>query len=70
MDRLKSKGVVRGIIEEDGVLLVSFLNHDGYFRIAKGWRTTKLRERIMKAQRDGEEIQITFDRDLNILQVL
>jgi hypothetical protein len=68
MDTLKSKGVVRRIIEEDGALLVSFAHHDGYFRVS-GSGLPELKERISKAQRDHEEISFTFDKDLNILQI-
>lgn len=52
MDTLESKGVVRRIIEEDGTLLVSFPNHDGYFRVADSANMPALKERILKAQRD------------------
>lgn len=66
---VESKDVVRGIIEEDGTFLVSFSGHDGYFRIPDSARMTKLKERILKAQRDHDEITFSFDRDLNILQI-
>jgi hypothetical protein len=69
MDALRSKGVVRRTIEEDGALLVSFLNHDGYFRILDCRKKPALKERIVEAQRRNEEIVFTFDRDLNILAI-
>ncbi len=65
MKPLESKGVVRGTLKEDGTLLVSFFNHDGYFRAT--WPS--LKERIRRAERDKEEISFSFDRELNILKV-
>jgi hypothetical protein len=69
MDTLESKGVVRRIIEKDGTLLVSFPKHAGYFRVPDFAGTPEMKERILKAQRDREEISFTFDRNLNILQI-
>jgi hypothetical protein len=69
MDTLESRGVIRRIIEEDGTLLVSFSNHDGYFRVPDSARMPELKERMLTAQRDNEEIFFTFDKNLNILQV-
>jgi hypothetical protein len=43
---------------------VSFPNHDGYFRADE----QALKEGLLKAQRDKEEISFTFDRELNILK--
>jgi hypothetical protein len=61
---MESKGVVRRVIEKDGTLLVSFPRHDGYFRVPDN-----VKERILKAHQDQEEISFTFDGDLNILEV-
>jgi len=69
MDTLESKGVIRRIIEEDGTLLVSFPNHDGYFRVSDSARMPELKEQILKAHRDNEEISFTFDKNLNILKI-
>ena len=69
MDTLESKGVIRRIIEEDGTLLISFPNHDGYFLVSDSARMPELKERILKAQLDNEEISFTFDKDLKILKI-
>ena len=69
MDTLESKGVVRRIIDRDGTLLVSFPNHDGYFRAPDSTRMLELKERTLKAHRDQEEISFAFDRNLNVLQI-
>ncbi len=61
---MESRDIVRRTIEEDGKLLVSFHKHDGYFR-ASG----SIKERILKAERDKEEISFSFDRELNILKI-
>jgi hypothetical protein len=67
MDTVESKGTIRRIIEEGGTLLVSFPNHDGYFRVTD--QAPGLKERILKAQQNREEISFTFDNKLNILKV-
>jgi hypothetical protein len=64
---MESKDVVRRTIEEDGKLLVSFRTHDGYFRVPNSAK--QLKQRILRAERDQEEISFTFDRDLNILKI-
>lgn len=69
MHELESKGVVRRIIEEDGVLLISFLKHPAYFRVPQSPNMLALKERIFKAQQDKGEISFTFDKNLNILTV-
>lgn len=69
METLKSHDAVRGIIEEDGALLVSFWSHDGYFRVLDSANKAALTERILKALRDKEEISFTFDKELNILEI-
>jgi hypothetical protein len=69
MDTLESKGVVRRIIEEKDTLLVSFPNHDGYFRVTDSASAPPLKERIFKAQQAKEEISFTFDKKLNILKI-
>ena len=67
MDTVESKGTIRRIIEEGGTLLVSFPNHDGYFWVTD--QAPGLKERILKAQQNREEISFTFDNKLNILKV-
>jgi hypothetical protein len=69
MDTLESKGTIRRIIEEGGTLLVSFPNHDGYFRVADSADAPALKERILEAQRNNEEISFIFDKKLNILKI-
>ena len=64
---MESKDVVRRTIEEDGKLLVSFHRHDGYFRVPHSAK--ELKQRILQAERDREEISFSFDRDLNILKI-
>jgi hypothetical protein len=62
---LKSKGIVRGIIEEQNKFLVSFRTHAGYFHVED--RT--LRDQIRNAYREGREISFTFDPTLKILSL-
>ena len=66
---MESKGIVRRIIEESGALLVSFPNHDGYFRVPESADMPEMRQRLLKAKRDNEEISFTFDKMLNILKI-
>jgi hypothetical protein len=60
---MTAKGTVRRIVEEDGQVLLSFFEHDGYFTLAD----TVLREKIAAAQTARREIRFTHDRDLAIL---
>jgi archaeosine-15-forming tRNA-guanine transglycosylase len=62
---LKSKGIVRRIIEDQDKFLVSFRTHDGYFHVED--RT--LRDQIRKAHREGREVSFTFDPTLKILSL-
>lgn len=62
---LKSKGIVRGIIEEQNKFLVSFTTHDGYFHVDD----QTLRDQICKAYTEGWEISFTFDPTLKILSL-
>ena len=59
---LKSKDVIRGIIEDEHKFLVSFRGHDGYFHADD----EALRDQLRKAHRDGREISFTFDPTLKI----
>jgi hypothetical protein len=49
---LKSKGVIRGIIEDKNEFLVSFPMHDGYFHV----KDAALRDTIRKAHTERREI--------------
>jgi len=62
---LKSKGVVRGFIMEEGKFLVTFLPHDGYFHT----NDRALQKIIRQAHQDGRELSFTFDQDLKILSI-
>jgi hypothetical protein len=63
---LKSKGVIRRIIEDQDGFLVSFLTHDGYFHVDD----QTLRVQIRKAHTEGREISFTFDPTLKILSLV
>jgi hypothetical protein len=62
---LKSKDVVRRIIEDQSGFLVSFPTHDGYFHVDD----QNLRYQIRNAHREGREIAFTFDPTLKILSL-
>ena len=62
---LKSKDVVRGIVEDQNKFLVCFHTHDGYFHV----EDETLRDQIRKAQREGREVAFTFDPTLKILSL-
>ena len=64
---MHSKGAVRRIIEEEGELLVSFPNHDGYFTLPPG--DDALKAKAVESQEKGKEVVFTFDRDLRILSI-
>jgi hypothetical protein len=66
---MESKDIVRRTIEEDGEFLVSFRTHDGYFRVPDSANAADLKRRILKAERDQEEVSFAFDRELNILKI-
>ncbi|MBI3441961.1 MAG: hypothetical protein HY052_09235 [Proteobacteria bacterium] len=70
MKTLESKGVVRRIIEEEGEFLVSFPNHDGYFKVPVSDQAPVLKGKVMKSKADNKEIVFTFDQKLNILKIL
>ena len=69
MNTLRSHGIVRRIIKEDGAFEVSFHTHAGYFRVPASPNAPALKERLLKAQGAKEEISFTFDKELNILEV-
>jgi hypothetical protein len=62
---LKSKGIVRRILEDQNEFLVSFPTHDGYFHV----EDQTLRDEIRTAHREGREISFTFDPTLKILSL-
>jgi len=64
---MKSSGVIRGVVESQGTLLVSFPVHDGYFRLPL--RDTAMCVQIRDAYDSRTEISFTFDRELKILAV-
>jgi hypothetical protein len=56
---LVAKDVVRGIIEEDGMLLVSFLDHAAYYRVPDSGLLGRIPRpcfsRVIAALRAGEQ---------------
>jgi hypothetical protein len=69
MNTSESKGIVRRVIEQDGGFLVSFPNHDGYFKIPESDQAADLKQKIRGAQDSKEEISFVFDKELNILKI-
>jgi hypothetical protein len=67
MNTLETRGKVRRVLEEDGEFLVSITGHDGYFRVPETAKSAALRQQVLSAQEQGNEISVVFDRDLNIL---
>lgn len=66
MSMLKSKGIVRRIIEDEGQTFVSFPNHSGYFQMPDD---ASLRAKIVESSEKKKEISFTYDKDLKILSV-
>jgi len=62
---LKSKGIVRRIIEDQNKFLVSFPTHDGYFHVDD----QTLCDQILKAHSEEREVSFTFDPTLKILSL-
>jgi len=62
---LKSKGVVRRIIEDRDKFLVSFPTHDGCFHV----EDEILRDTLRQAHVERREISFTFDPTLKILSL-
>ncbi|MDY0008132.1 MAG: hypothetical protein RBS08_00365 [Bdellovibrionales bacterium] len=65
----ESQGVIRRMIERDGVFMVSFPNHAGYFSIAEGDAQSAMTERIRRAAESGETISFRFDARLQITEI-
>jgi hypothetical protein len=62
---LKSKGVVRRIIDRDSQFLVSFPVHACYFQV----EDKSLREKLRAAHRVRREVSFTYDANVRILSV-
>lgn len=69
MKTLESKGTIRRVIERENEFLVSFPNHDGYFKVPPSAQAGALKEKILTAQKGNQEISFTYDADLNILKI-
>ncbi len=70
MTTAQSTSAVQRIRQEDNKFLVSFSMHSGYFKVPESPLMPEMKERLLKAQKNNEEITFTFDKDLNILKVL
>jgi hypothetical protein len=66
----ESTGVIRKIVERDGVFKVSFPNHSGYFSVAEGENRTVLIARLRDAAQSGATISFRFDARLVITDIL
>ncbi|TAL39511.1 MAG: hypothetical protein EPN97_02295 [Alphaproteobacteria bacterium] len=64
---IESSGVVRRIVEEDGVEFVSFRNHDGYFQLPAG--DAAAREKVVQSRDLNREISFAFNKEAKILFV-
>lgn len=64
---LESRDTVRRITEEEDEIMVSFLNHDGYFRIPAGENRAALHARLTESRDANTEIRFVHDAKLNIL---
>ena len=64
---IESSGVVRRIVEEDGIEFVSFRNHDGYFQLPAG--DAAAREKAVQSRDLNREIAFTFNKEAKILSV-
>jgi hypothetical protein len=62
---MRSKSVIRRIVEDENRFLVSFPKFAGYFLV----EDRSLRDKIIKAHADGRVISFTFDRCLKILSL-
>lgn len=64
---IESSGVVRRIVEEDGVEFVSFKNHDGYFQLPVG--DASAREKAVQSRDLNREISFAFNKEAKLLFV-
>lgn len=70
MSIMESTGVIRRIVERDGVFRVSFPEHAGYFYVAQGDDAESITERLRAAAAAGTTITFRFDARLRITEIL
>lgn len=64
----ETQGIIRRIVERDGVVKISLPNHSGYFQVGMGQQDilTRLRE----AEARGETVAFRYDAHLQITELL
>ncbi|HRI76017.1 MAG TPA: hypothetical protein PLX33_03410 [Alphaproteobacteria bacterium] len=71
MTIMESTGIIRRIVERDGVFRVSFPEHAGYFSIAPDTAdAAALEQRLRSAADTGATITFRFDARLRITEIL
>jgi hypothetical protein len=63
---LQTQGTVRRMLEQDGLQLVSFHEHSGYFKIGSAAHL----HAFAAAEKKEAAVTFTHDRDLNIIDIL
>lgn len=66
----ETTGVIRRIIDRDGVFKVSLPNHAGYFHVAGGAAYDDIVARLRAAEASGATISFRYDARLNITEML
>jgi hypothetical protein len=64
---METSDIVRGVLEEDGRLLVSFRKHAAYYHVPLD--DADLCAKIREALKSGRQIHFTHDRDCAISSI-
>ena len=66
---IEHKDFVRKITEDDGILYVSFQNHQAYFTLPKGADANPMIDRLEQSRKANEEISFSFGGDMTLISV-
>lgn len=61
-DFLSYRGLLRKIVEEDGVMLISFIDHSSYFTVSDKSLYSVLRDSLAM----GQPVGIFYDADMRV----
>lgn len=68
---VETADIVHQITEkDDGTIMVSFLHHDGYFRIGDDAAREAIKAQLARARDAGTEVRFIYDAQLHIRSVL
>lgn len=66
----ETRGIIRRIIERDGVVKISLPDHSGYFQVAAGDAQDDILARLREAEARGEAVSFRYDAHLQITELL